>query len=253
MRTGFSWANLALPAHGILACAVLVCTILSPTLAHASGKKQLPAVRWTAGARGCTFESGDDGRYRWTMTGKDLTITMIVDSQELTKSRRFYRLLGAYISATYTGQGKLEFPADVRMDFVRHHDILESYQDPTELSNRLQNDVDTLVFETERKIKKNPSIGDEKTAAYLREYEKDASEFIEFVTTQGLETNTVILSPANPEIHGWVFFATSNKWIGPWKEREDFILGVWMKDRIWQFPFSLPPTEGDLILRKPPE
>jgi len=28
---------------------------------------------------------------------------------------------------------------------------------------------------------------------------------------------------------------------------------VWMKDKVWQFPFSLPPTEGDLILRKPPD
>jgi len=35
--------------------------------------------------------------------------------------------------------------------------------------------------------------------------------------------------------------------------RRDFILSVGMKDQIWQFPFSLPPTEGDLILRKPPE
>jgi len=26
-----------------------------------------------------------------------------------------------------------------------------------------------------------------------------------------------------------------------------------MKDKIWQFPFSLPPAEGDLILRKPPD
>jgi hypothetical protein len=46
-----------------------------------------------------------------------------------------------------------------------------------------------------------------------------------------------MLTPGNPEAHGWVLFATSNKWIGPWKEREDFILSVWMKDKIWQFPF----------------
>src|SRR5437868_2343975 len=81
----------------------------------------------------------------------------------------------------------------------------------------------------------------------------DATEFIEFLSTQSLEPNAVTLNPGNPEAHGWVFFATSNKWIGPWKEREDFILGVWMKDKVWQFPFSLPPTAGDLILRKPQE
>ena len=237
---------------GFAAGTVLFCIILTPTLARA-GKRQLPAVRWTAGAPGCTFERGDDGRYRWTMNGNDLTVTLLVDSQELTKSRRrFYRLLGMYLSVTYTGHDKFEFPADVRIDFVRHHDVLEAYEDPTELSNKLQNDVDTLVFDTERQIKKNPKITEEKTAL-LREREKQAAEFIEFLSTQSLDPTTVTLTPGNPEAHGWVFFATSNKWIGPWKEREDFIVGVWMKDKVWQFPVSLPPAEGDLILRKPPE
>ncbi len=231
---------------------VLSCTILSPTLSQAK-KKELPTVRWTAGAPGCTFERTDDGHYRWTMTGRDLSVGLVVDSQELAKSRkRFYRLLGVYLSVTYTGQGKFEFPADVRIDLVRHHDVLEAYEDPTELSTRLQNDVDTLVFETERQIKKDPKIAEEKTAR-LREREKEAAEFIEFLSTQTLDPNTVMLTPGNPEAHGWVFFATSNKWIGPWKAREDFIVGVWMKDKIWQFPISLPPAEGDLILRKPPE
>lgn len=243
LRSRLFWANLAFA----------VCAILSPALSHAAEKKRMPTVRWTAGAPGCAFERGEDGRYRWTMTGKDLTVTLLVDSQELTKSRhRFYRLLGAYISVTYTGRNKFEFPADVRIDFVRHHDVVEGFEDPSELSNRLQNDIDTKVFETERQIKKNPKLTEEKTAL-LREYEKVAAEFIEFLSTQGLDPNPVMLNPGNPEAHGWVFFATRNKWIGPWKEREDFILGVWMKDTIWQFPFSLPPAEGGLILRKPPE
>src|SRR5712692_4576601 len=127
-----------------------IAALLSPVHGYAE-KKQLPSVRWTAGAAGCTFERGDDGRYRWTMTGNDLSVTLLVDSQELKKSRRrFYHLLGAYLSVTYTGQDKFEFPADVRIDFVRHHDVLEGYMDPTTLSTKLQNDVDTLVFETER-------------------------------------------------------------------------------------------------------
>jgi len=232
--------------------ALVYCVILAAPFGQAR-EKQLPAVRWAAGAPGCTFERTDDGRYRWTMTGKDLTVTLLVDSQELTKSRRrFYHLLAAYVSVTYTGQNKFEFPADVRIDFVRHHNVLEGYEDPAGLSNKLQNDIDTKVFETERQIKKDPKITEEKTAL-LREYEKEAAEFIEFVTTQALDPNTVILSPGNPEAHGWVFFSTRNKWIGPWKQREDFVFGVWMKDKIWQFPVSLPPVEDNLILRKPPE
>jgi hypothetical protein len=233
--------------------ATLFCSLLASPLAQAAKKKQLPAVRWTADAPGCTFERGDDGRYRWTMTGTDLTVTLLVDSQELTKSRRrFYHLFGVYVSVTYAGHEKFEFPADVRIDFIRHHEIVEAYSDPTELSNKLQNDLDTLVFETERQIKKDPKLTEEKTA-HLRQYEKDAAEFIEFLSTQNLEPVTQTLTPGNPESHGWVFFSTSNKWIGPWKDREDFIVELWMKDKIWQFPFSLPPTAGDLILRKPEE
>jgi hypothetical protein len=242
-RTCFFWARLALTA----------CAIFSPVVGQAAKKKQLPAVRWTAGAPGCTFERRDDGKYLWTMTGTDLTVTLLVDSQELAQSRqRLYHLLGMYISATYTGQGKFEFPADVRIDFVRHRDVLEAYEDPAELSNKLQNDVDTKIFETERQIKKDPRTAEAKTNR-LREYQKQAAEFIEFLSTRTLEPNTTMLTPGNPEAHGWVLFATSNKWIGPWKEREDFVLSVWMKDKIWQFPFSLPPSPGDLILRKPPD
>jgi hypothetical protein len=215
--------------------------------------KQLPAVRWTENAPGCTFERGDDGRYRWTILGKDLTITLLVDSQELTKTRRrFYHLLGMYVSVKYTGTEKFEFPADVRIDFVRHHEVTEGYEDPSELSNRLQNAVDTMIFETERQIKKDPKGADEKTAT-LREYQKGAAEFIEFLSTQTLPPTATTLTPGNPEGKGWVFFSTSNKWIGPLKEHEDFIVSFWMKDKIWQFPVSLPPTPGDLILRKPQE
>jgi hypothetical protein len=236
----------------ICASLFLVLALFCPALSFAK-KKELPSVRWTAGAPGCTFQRGDDGKYRWTMTGRDLTVTVLMDSQELAQSRhRFYHLLGAYVSVTYKGQGKFEFPADVRIDFVRHHDVFEAYEDPTELSNKLQNDVDTKIFDTERKIKKDPKIADQQTAI-LREYQKEASEFIEFVSTQTLDPHTVFLTPGNPEAHGWVLFATNNKWIGPWKEREDFVLSLIMKDKIWQFPFSLPPTEGDLILRKPEE
>lgn len=232
--------------------AMAISAILSPVSSHAE-KQRLPAVRWTSGAAGCTFARGGDGRYRWTMTGNDVSVTLLVDSQELTKSRRrFYHLLAAYVSVTYTGQEKFEFPADVRIDFVRHHDVFEAYMDPTELTTKLQNDLDTFVFDGEREIKKNPKITEEKTAR-MREYQKEASEFIEFVASEGLEPNTVMLSPGSPEAHGWVFFETKNKWIGPWKDREDFVISVYMKDKIWQFPFSLPPTEGDLILRNSKE
>jgi len=231
--------------------ALLLCALLIPICLHARKKHEITISRWTAGAPGCSFERGDDGRYRWTMSDKDLDFSLLVDSQELTKSRRrFYHVFGVYTTVTYKGQGNFEYLADLRLDFVRHHGLIEGYWDPAELQSRLQNDLDTLVFETERQIKKNPDIKEEKTA-YLQRYEKEGAEFLEFLTTQYLEPGT--LNPGNPETHGWVFFPTTNKWIGPWKAREDFILEVRMKDRIWQFPFSLPPSGDELILRKPPE
>lgn len=229
--------------------ALALWAISLPALVYAKKKPEIPTVRWTNGAPGCSFERGDDGRYRWTMSDKDLDITLLVDSQELKKSRRrFYHVLGVYVTVTYKGSGNFEFPANLRMDFVRHHDVVAEIMDPAHLQNRLQNDVDSKIFDTERQIKKHPETKEEKTAL-LREYQKESTEFIEFLTTQYLEEAT--LNPGNPEVHGWAFFPTSNKWIGPWKEHEDFLLLVGMKDKVWQFPFSLPPTPGDLILRKP--
>jgi hypothetical protein len=228
-----------------LMLAFVLC--VSAPLARAD-KKMLPAVRWVAGAMGCELHRDDDGRYRWRMFGDGLDLTLLVDSQELAKSRRrFYHVFGIYMSVTYTGQNKLEFPADLRLTFLRHRNVTEGYMDPTEFETKLQNDVDTLIFDTERQIRKHPDKAEEKTTR-LREYQKEAAEFIEFLSTQSLEPAT--LTPGNPETHGWVFFATSNKWIGPWKPKEDFLLRVWMKDKVWEFPFSLPPSEGDVILRK---
>lgn len=211
-------------------------------------KKELPARRWEAGAPGCEFQTTDDGRFRWRMVGDDLDITLLMDSQELAKSRRrLYKPLGVYLSVTYTGSGKFDFPADLRMEFARHHNVKEGFLDPTEFSTTMQNDVDTKVFDTEREIKKHPEQSEALTNR-AREYQKQVAEFIEFLSTQSLEP--AILNAGNPEVHGWVFFGTKNKWLGSWKEREDFILEVRMKDRTWLFPFSLPPEKGELILRK---
>jgi hypothetical protein len=229
-------------------CLVLaLCLALTALPSHAK-KKDLPALRWQAGAPGCEFERREDGRYRWRLVGGDLDMTLLMDSQELVKSQhRLYKPLGVYMSVTYSGAGKFEFAADLRMEFVRHHNVSEGSLDPTEFSTRMQNDVDTLVFDTEREIKKHPERAEEKTNR-AREFQKQVAEFIEFLSTQSLEP--AILTPGNPEVHGWVFFGTKNKWLGSWKGREDFILRVGMKDKVYEFPFSLPPSEGDLILRK---
>jgi hypothetical protein len=62
-----------------------------------------------------------------------------------------------------------------------------------------------------------------------------------------------ILDRESPEAKGWVFFNAKNKWIGDWKKREDFVLRIPMENRVYEFPFTVPPVEGDLILRRRPE
>ena len=234
-------------SYWTLVFALLFAVLALPARCHAE-KKNLPAVRWTADAPGCEFHRDADGRYRWRMVANDLDLTLLLDGQELSKSRRrFYHVLSVYLSVTYTGQKSFDFPADLRITFLQHHNVAEAYLDPTELQTRLQNDVDTMVFHTEREIKKHPEQKEGKTTR-LREYQKEVSEFIDFLTTQNLQPAT--LTPGNPESHGWVFFGTGNKWIGPWKPREDFLFFVWMKDRVYEFPVTLPPSEGDVILRK---
>ena len=235
--TSFSQRNLVLA----------LCLVLTAIPCHTK-KKNLPAIRWTAGAPGCEFERGEDGRYRWRLVRDDLDINVGVDSQELAQSRRrLYKPLGVQLSVAYTGPSKFEFPADVRMEFVRHHNVIESPLDPTEFSTKMQNDVDSDLFQTEREIKKHPERAEQETNR-ARELQKEVAELIDFLSSKSLEP--AILTPGNPEVHGWVFFGTKNKWLGSWKSREDFILRVGTKDKVYEFPFSLPPSEGDLILRK---
>jgi hypothetical protein len=70
----------------------------------------------------------------------------------------------------------------------------------------------------------------------------------EFLRTRSLRS--VRLDRATPETKGWVFFSTNSKWIGDWKKREDFVLRISLSSRVFEFPFILPPVEGDLILRR---
>src|ERR1700757_3971105 len=119
-------ATLASMSHSCFRCAklILVLGILMTAMPGKAGKKNLPTVRWASRSPGCEFQRGEDGRYRGGMAGDDLDLTLLVDSQELSKGRRrFYHVLGVYLSVTYTGQGRFEFPADLRMNFVRHHEI----------------------------------------------------------------------------------------------------------------------------------
>ena len=78
-----------------------------------------------------------------------------------------------------------------------------------------------------------------------------AAERIEFLRTRSLRAIT--LDTGHSEASSWVLFSSKGKWIDGLQKQEEFVLRVPFGNRIVEFPFSLPPSEGDLILRRRPE
>jgi len=236
--------------------ALLPVVLLSSTVwAGSSGKEKdkaaVPTIRWAEGESGCTFTRGDDGKYRYGLWTEDLGITLAVDSQELQKVRRRPEpMFGVSLILRYRGAGALAATAHISLEFVQHFHLVRNSLDPDDLSIQLQNGVTALSDEMQREIRKHPEKKEEREAL-LQAHEKDVSELQEFLSTHSLRP--VKLDPGNPEVSGWVFFSTRSKWIGDWKKREDFVLRIPLGNRIFEFPFSLPPSEGDLILRKRPD
>jgi hypothetical protein len=118
------------------------------------------------------------------------------------------------------------------------------------LATKQQSDADALAQETERAIHKHPEKKEEKETL-LAARQKDAAERIEFLRTRSLRAIT--LDTAHPEASGWVLFSSKSKWIDGLQKQEEFVLRVPFENRIVEFPFSLPPSEGYLILRRRPE
>ena len=83
---------------------------------------------------------------------------------------------------------------------------------------------------------------------FVRAYLKDSAELQEFVGKNSLRRTQ--LDGANPETSGWVLFSTKSKWIGGWKKQEEMILRVPLNGKIYEFPFTLPPKAGRVMLRK---
>ena len=215
----------------------------------AGGKTTAVAVRWAEGQPGCTFDRGDDGKYRYGLWKDDVGMTLAIDSQELQKvHRRIEKMVSVLLTVRYRGKGSLDFKTDhISLEFVSHYHVIHETLDPDELATALQSKADFLSDETEREISKHPEKKDEKEAA-LQAYEKDLTEMLEFLSTRSLRS--VRMDQGTPEASGWLFFSSRSKWIGDWKKQEDLLLRIPLGNQVFEFPFTLPPTEGDLILRK---
>jgi len=241
-----------LPHSAVCSCAVILAFTISSGFSKAlSGKDAAkpPAVRWDEAHPGCTFSRSEDGKYRYGLWAGDVGITLAVDSQELEKvHRRHEPFFSAWLSVRYRGKDALDVsPGQISLEFTTHFKVIQTALDPDSFSAQVQQDADDLDHQTAREIEKHPEQKESKEA-YMRAFQKDSAELVEFVSKKSLRATR--LDPGNPEVSGWVLFSTRSKWIGAWKKREEFILRVPFEGKIFEFPFKLPPKEGELILRK---
>ena len=237
--------------RGLLWAAVFASVAWS--IAPSSDKAPtLSTSRWEEGQPGCTFSRDDDGKYRYGFWTDDFGVVLAVDSQELEKVRRRAEpLFALLLTIRYRGQDSLDVaPGKIALEFVKHYHDVHSALDPDNLASKQQHDTGALAEEIEREIRKHPEKTAEKEAQ-MAAAQKDSGEMIEFLKTRTLRPAT--LDAGHPEATGWVLFHTNSKWIDGLKKQEEFVLRVTIENRVVEFPFSLPPSEGDLILRSRPE
>jgi len=236
--------------------AALVCSLsifCAPTVLAAPGnnknKTRPLVVRWNEAQPGCTFETTDDGKYRYGLWSGDLGITLAVDAREVQIiHHRIEPVFSVLLTIRYRGAGSVdETPENITLQFMKHFKVVQSSLDPDNYAQKIQNDADALDDEARREIAKHPEEKQVREAR-LAAYEKSVSELIEFLTRSGLRP--AHLDAGNPEARGWVFFNTNNKWLGGWKAQEEFVLRLPLGGKVFEFPFRLPPRKGELLLRK---
>jgi hypothetical protein len=230
---------------------MLTCGLLGAAASPASPKhdKKIPAARWDEQTPGCTFSQGPDGKLRYGMSLADVAMVVAVDAQELEKvHRRHEPFFAVLLEMRNRGGQVLEVKPDkITLEFVQHFQVEQPALDPDDFSQKIQNDADALNDQAAREVKKSPEKKGEKET-FVRAYLKDSAELQEFVGKNSLRTTQ--LDAANPETSGWVLFSTKSKWIGGWKKQEDMILRVPLGGKIYEFPFTLPPKAGQVLLRK---
>jgi hypothetical protein len=236
----------------VLLIRALVIVVLLSSSALSGGKQDLPAIRWTEGAANCTFRQADDGRSYYGISSGNFDITLAVDRQELEKiPHRATPMLGVFLTFHYKGAGQFQVQQNrFTLEFVKHFQITPRSLDADDLVKHLQDNIDDLTDQIERhQVKKHPEQREQKETE-LQARLKDYTEMMDFVSTRALRPTT--LDGSNSSASGWVFFGVRNKWIGPWRRPEQFILRMPVENFVVEFPFSLPPQAGKIELRKRP-
>lgn len=227
--------------------------MLLSAASFAATKDSVPTLRWTAGTANCTLREGDDGKTYYGVASGDFEVTLAVDRQELEKiPHRARPMLSVFLTFQYKGQSQFEVQQNqFTLEFTKHFQVVQSSLDPDYLLKTLQENVDDLTDEVERhQVKKHPNQKD-KLETDLQARLKDYTEMMDFISTRALRPIT--LDGSNSAASGWVFFSTKNKFIGPWRRPEQLVLRLPIEDVVVEFPFSLPPEPGKVILRHRPD
>src|SRR5580704_14943904 len=206
-------------------------------------------VRWDEAQPSCTFTRSDDGKYRYGLWSGDLGIVLAVDAREVQIIRhRIEPIFGVLVTIRYRGTGSVDAdPGSMTLQFIKHFKVVHPALDPDDYAQKIQSDADALDDEARRALAKHPEEKQVRETR-LQDYQKSVSELIEFLTKNSMRS--AHLDRGNPEESGWVFFNTDNKWIGGWKAQEEFVLRLPLDGKIFEFPFRLPPSKGEVLLRK---
>jgi hypothetical protein len=214
-------------------------------------KKQPPAptLRWAEGQPGCTFSRDKDGKYRYALWTADYGLILAVDSQELQLvHKRVEPFFSVHLTLRYRGQATLAVdPEKATLEFVKHFKLVQPALDPESFANQTQSDADEIEHQTQREIEKHPERREDREK-FVETYQKEAAEFLEFLAQHTFPP--VQLDSSRTEVSGWILFSARNKWLGGWKRPEEFVLRFPIGDRVVEFPFMLPPQQGELILRE---
>jgi len=225
--------------------------LFAGSLARAGGANhaQPTVLRWAEGQAGCTFSADETGNYHYGLWTSDFGIEITMDADEVRKSSlRVEPLFAVLLLVRDRGGSSLSInPGDIALEFVKHGHVTQRAIDPDDFARKMQTDADAFARQIQREIKKHPEKQSEKESL-LRTHEKDVAETQEFLQSRSLRAAQ--LDQRNSEASGWIFFSAKSKWLGDWKSQELFVLRVPLADRLIEFPFALPPSRGDLLLRR---
>ena len=219
----------------------LACLLLLFSCTYAVGKDQKPSdrtLRWDASNPECSV-TAVGSMHQYSITYETLKVTLAVDDNELKKTNRTAEhVFSLLVTLNNHGTQPAEIVVDaIKLQLVQHHHVVMRAEVPDILAHRIQDDTDELVYQSEKTIKKHPEKKDE-IELRLKEHQQLVARWLEFLTTQALRD--VKLDSGRPEVTGWVFFSTRTKWLGAWKEREEFVLRIPFGKRVFEFPFVLP-------------